>query len=191
LFHVAYSLPNRADLADWLGHIAQTDLRLWGMSDHNVSEAIYFEDPEGNGIEVYADRPVDVWNDFRGDLHMPSDPLNLAALPEPRRWQGVPAQTRIGHVHFKTTDIASSEAFWTGLGLQVTARYPGGSFFGAGGYHHQIAANVWNSRGRPVQEGPKTGLSDVTLAVDPTLARESKSHMAPSGVAIHLQPKRT
>ncbi|NRB01756.1 MAG: VOC family protein [Rhodobacteraceae bacterium] len=189
LFHIAYLLPNRVDLASWLQHLAQNGLRPQGASDHNVSEAIYLSDPEGNGIEVYVDRPTSGWKDAQGAIYMPSLRLDTSTLPEPQAWTGVPEKTRIGHVHLQTTDIASAETFWTGLRMDVTARYPGGSFFGSGGYHHQIAANVWRSSGRAVEPGPKTGLSQLTFAVDRGLTTSAVTHLAPSGVDITLQPK--
>lgn len=190
LFHVAYLLPERQHLSSWLSHTVTEDIKIWGASDHNVSEAVYLNDPEGNGIEVYTDRPRAKWLDSKGDLYMPSFHLDLSALPDPQPWSGAPAKTRVGHVHLQTTSIPAAEAFWTGLGMDVMDRYPGGSFFGSGGYHHQIATNVWNSRGQPVQTEPKTGLSSITLNVTPEITAQTATHLAPSGVDIHLEPKR-
>ena len=189
LFHVAYLLPSRTDLSSWLAHMSRAQMPPWGASDHNVSEAIYLNDPEGNGIEVYVDRPVSGWHRPNGDLNMPSYHLDFSDLPKPGAWDGAPGKTRVGHVHLQTPDIAEAEAFWTGLGMEVTARYPGGSFFGSGGYHHNIAANVWNSRGRAVQSGPKTGLTSVAFCADSSLAAHFGTHTAPSGVDIILNPK--
>ncbi|MEL7115618.1 MAG: VOC family protein [Pseudomonadota bacterium] len=191
LFHTALLLPDRSDLATWLAYASDHGLRPWGASDHNVSEAIYLNDPEGNGIEVYADRPVGRWINARGDLYMPSHRLDISALPAPKTWTSAPDGTRIGHVHLQTTDIAEAEAFWTGLGMEVTARYPGGSFFGSGGYHHQIAANTWRSRNTRPLARPVLGLSEVTLTADASVTTVPVTHTAPSGVSVKLSPKRT
>lgn len=188
LFHTAFLMPTRADLAAWLHHAFQNELRLLGASDHNVSEAIYFNDPEGNGIEVYADRPISRWRNRNGTLVMPSDPLDLATFADATSWSGALEDLRVGHVHLQTTDIPAAEAFWTNAGFDVMARYPGGSFFGSGGYHHQIATNVWRSRGEPPQTGPRTGLSRLTLAAAPNVATVPTSFTAPSGVAVDLIP---
>ncbi len=189
LFHTAFLLPSRQDLADWINHAAARGLRLQGASDHVVSEAFYFADPEGNGIEVYADRPVNAWTDDQGQLAMTTKRLDPSTFPSAKAWTGAPGDTRIGHVHLQTADIPDAELFWTDLGMDVMARYPGGSFFGAGGYHHQIAANTWKSAGRPVQATPKTGLGSITLSVDPTIAPSRRVRIAPSGVTVILEPK--
>ncbi len=189
LFHTAFLLPSRQDLADWVNHAAARGLRLQGASDHVVSEAFYFADPDGNGIEVYADRPVSAWTDDQGQLAMTTKRLDLSTLPSAKAWTGAPGDTRIGHVHLQTGDIPDAERFWTNLGMDVMARYPGGSFFGAGGYHHQIAANTWKSAGRRVQAAPKTGLTAITLSVEPTIAPRRSVRTAPSGVTVILEPK--
>ncbi|MEM1362520.1 MAG: VOC family protein [Pseudomonadota bacterium] len=191
LFHVAFLLPRREDLSSWLGHIDQQGIALQGASDHAVSEAVYLSDPEGNGIEVYADRPVETWRETKDGLYIPSHRLDFSTLPTPEKWTGIPEKTRVGHVHVQTTDIAAAESFWTGLNMDVMARYPGGSFFGAGGYHHQVAANVWRSLGQPVEPGPKTGLSSIAFRADPALFPEPETRVAPSGIEVILHPKRS
>lgn len=165
LFHTAFLLPDRADLGRWLAHAVKLGSLIEGASDHNVSEAIYLSDPEGNGIELYADRPVEYWRSADGKLSMPSWQLDLASLPNPSPWNGLPAGTRIGHVHLRDPDTRSAEAFWTGLGLEVMARYPGASFFGAGGYHHQLAVNSWQAR-RNAPVDRQAGLSELTFRTD-------------------------
>ncbi len=168
LFHTAFLMPDRASLARWLGFAAERRIRLHGASDHGVSEAIYLADPEGNGIEVYADRPVSAWRSAGGQIDMPSDPLDLegllAAADGP--WTGMPAGSVIGHVHLQVGDTAAAERFYRDLlGCDVTCRYPGASFFGAGGYHHQLAANTWNSRGAGPRPAGMAGLDRVELVV--------------------------
>lgn len=169
LFHTAFLMPNRAHLASWLGHVAANRIPLQGASDHVVSEAIYLADPEGNGIEVYADRPMAEWRDKAGNIRMATDPLDLQSLLDAHGdtpWSGFPDQGIIGHVHLQVGDTKAAEAFYNGvLGFEVTSRYPGASFFGSGGYHHQLAANVWNSRGADTRDPSMAGLSEVTLKV--------------------------
>jgi catechol 2,3-dioxygenase len=169
LFHTAFLLPDRAALARWLHHAAGTRLPVQGMSDHKVSEAIYLGDPEGNGIEIYVDRPRAAWTGADGAIRMTTDPLDLndlaAAADGP--WRGAPSGTVVGHVHLQVGDVPQAEAFYAGtLGFDITAHYPGAAFFGAGGYHHHFAANIWNSRGAGRRE-PSTGLAAVELRADP------------------------
>jgi catechol 2,3-dioxygenase len=168
LFHTAFLMPNRTELARWLRHAAHNDVVLDGASDHLVSEAIYLSDPEGNGIEIYADRPHEAWNFHQdGHVEMATIRLDLQALydsaPEDA-WGGMADGTAIGHIHLQVGDIPQADAFYRDvLGLKVMARYPGASFFATGGYHHHIAANIWNSRGAGTRADGMTGLSDYTL----------------------------
>src|SRR5690606_21437962 len=107
LFHTAFLMPSRADLARWLGHVGRAHIPLHGASDHIVSEAIYLADPEGNGIEVYADRPVSRWHGADGGIEMSTDPLDvqdLLAAAEGTTWVGFPEQGGIGHVHLQVGD---------------------------------------------------------------------------------------
>ncbi|WP_117190567.1 VOC family protein [Rhizobium terrae] len=168
LFHTAFLVPNRQELAHWLAHAAHNDIRLDGASDHLVSEAIYLSDPEGNGIEIYRDRRPEEWN-YRpdGTVSMATERLNLQELygsaPQ-TNWNGMAEGTAVGHIHLQVGDIPQADAFYRDvLGLKVMARYPGASFFATGDYHHHIAANIWNSRGARAREGNLTGLSDYTV----------------------------
>lgn len=171
LFHTAFLLPSRGDLARWTNHAIATRAPVVGASDHGVSEALYLSDPEGNGVEIYADRPAAAWRRTASGLDMPSDPLDLDDLRagaggEP--WRGAPEGATVGHVHLQVGTIPEAEAFYSGmLGLPVTCRYPGGSFYAADGYHHHLATNVWNSRGAGARSYPSTGLADVELRLDP------------------------
>lgn len=169
LFHSAFLLPDRAALGAWVRFASDTRLPVQGASDHRVSEAIYLTDPEGNGVEIYADRPRTAWTKPDGSIHMTTDPLDVPDLAAAARapWQGAPDGTVIGHVHLQVGDVKEAEAFYEGiLGFPVTARYPGAAFYGAGGYHHHIATNVWNSRGAG-RRPPSTGLTSVELLADP------------------------
>lgn len=167
LFHTAFLMPTRADLARWLGHVAKAHVRLQGASDHIVSEAIYLSDPEGNGIEVYVDRPVSRWLDAGGRIQMTTEPLdvqNLLAAGEGTVWTGFPEKGCIGHVHLQVGDTAAADRFYRDvLGFDVTVDYPGASFYGSGGYHHQLAGNIWNSRGAARRPEGMAGLDDVEI----------------------------
>jgi catechol 2,3-dioxygenase len=198
LFHTAFLMPSRAALARWLVHVADAGVQLQGASDHIVSEAIYLADPEGNGIEVYADRPRDRWLGPDGSIKMATERLDLNGLARAAdgRWDGAPEGLVVGHVHLQVGAIPEAEAFYAGvLGLPVMARYPGAAFYGSGGYHHHIATNVWNSRGAGLRSLPATGLTELVLATDPTeqtalLGRGGSVHMRdPWGTAVTLEPK--
>jgi len=169
LFHTAFLMPDRPALARWLRHALDSRLQLQGASDHLVSEAIYLADPEGNGIEVYVDRPRSRWHAPDGTIRMATDSLDLPGLLQDAdaAWIGAPQGTVVGHVHLEVGALAEAEAFYaTRLGLPVMARYPGAAFFGAGGYHNHIAANVWNSCRASPRQFPVTGLAELVLAVD-------------------------
>lgn len=191
LFHTAFLVPNRSALAAWLAHAAHAGVRLDGASDHLVSEAIYLSDPEGNGIEIYRDRQPDEWTMLPdGMVKMATEGLDLQALydsADKGKWAGMQDGTAIGHIHLQVGNVPDAEAFYRDvLGLKVMARYPGASFFATGGYHHHIAANIWNSRGAPARVDAMTGLSDYSLrfndkaALDQAVASLEKLEIATS-----------
>lgn len=168
LFHTAFLVPDRTELGRWLAHVAHNNVPLQGASDHLVSEAIYLGDPEGNGIEVYRDRPREEWNYIEdGMVKMATLPLDLQALYDaaPKdKWEGMADGTAIGHIHLQVSDIPQANAFFRDvLGLDLMATYPGASFFASGEYHHHVGANIWNSRGAPKRQGNMTGLADYTV----------------------------
>jgi catechol 2,3-dioxygenase len=166
LFHTAFLLPSRADLARWLAHARKLGVTLQGASDHIVSEAVYLADPEGNGIEIYADRPVSQWRDTDGNIQMATAPLDIPDLmiAGQGEWVGFPEGARIGHLHLQVGDIAAAESFFCHIiGFDITCRYPGASFFGSGGYHHQFAANIWNSRQARQRTEGAVGLEFVEI----------------------------
>ncbi len=195
LFHFALLVPTRRDLARALLRLRDAGARLLGFADHAVSEAIYLADPEGNGIEVCADRPRHLWTREGDEVRMTTDPLDVDALVAAAGTDGphgLPAGTVVGHVHLETTDLAASEAFYArDVGLDVTVRsYPGARFLAAGGYHHHVAVNAWNgARGRG--PGGARGLIDYEIAVPGREAREALSVRLggrgdPSGIGIRI-----
>jgi catechol 2,3-dioxygenase len=148
LYHFAILVPDRPSLGRFLAHLARVGARA-GMSDHLVSEAIYLTDPDGLGIEVYADRPRSAWRYSGRQLEMstlPLDARNLIAAGGSEPWTGMPAGTVIGHVHLHVADLAEAEAFYhSALGFdKVVWGYPGALFLSAGGYHHHLGTNTWS-----------------------------------------------
>ena len=148
LYHFALLLPDRVALGRFAGHVLRLGLRP-GMADHAVSEALYLSDPDGLGIEVYADRPRGSWT-YRGDeLVMTTEPLDIGGLitaGEGHDWSGAPYGTTMGHVHLHVGDLAGAEAFYhRALGFDKKVwSYPGAVFFSAGGYHHHLGTNAWS-----------------------------------------------
>jgi catechol 2,3-dioxygenase len=151
LYHFAILMPTRADLARSLRRLAETRWPLDGASDHLVSEALYLSDPDGNGIEIYRDRPREQWPRREGHLEMATIALDLDGLLDESGEASttVPAGTTIGHVHLQVADLDQAERFYSGvLGFDVTVRgYPGALFVSAGGYHHHLGLNTWHSAG--------------------------------------------
>ena len=170
LYHLAILVPTRRDLAFALARLVQTRWPLDGASDHMVSEALYLSDPDGNGIEIYRDRPRDEWPRSGGQLQMATLPLDLDSLLDELRdvselQAQAPAGTRIGHVHLQVADLAGAEAFYHGvLGFDVMVRgYPGALFVSAGGYHHHVGLNTWHSAGAPPALAGSVGLRSFTV----------------------------
>jgi catechol 2,3-dioxygenase len=174
LFHLAILVPGRPDLARALQRVAEAGWRLTGASDHLVSEALYLSDPEGNGIELYRDRPRDQWPVRDGVLQMDTRPLNLdGVLGELRREDakaGMPPGTRIGHIHLNVGDLTTAEAFYSGaLGFDVTVRgYPGALFVSAGGYHHHLGLNTWAGENAPAPPPGSRGLREFQIVLPST-----------------------
>ncbi len=165
LFHLAILVPTRQDLALALARLAQTRWPLDGASDHLVSEALYLSDPDGNGIEIYRDRPREEWSRTAEGLEMATLPLDLDdVLGELAQADGLqeyaPVGTTIGHVHLQVSDLADAERFYNGvLGFDVMVRgYPGALFVSAGGYHHHLGLNTWRSAGAPPPPPGSIGL---------------------------------
>ena len=165
LFHTAFLLPSQQDLGAWLFHASERGVKLDGASHHGVSEALYLDDPEGNGIEIYRDLPRSDWQRNGDTVQMTTRPLDLQALAQARNdWRGAPQGTVIGHVHLRVGDVASAADFITGqIGLTQTFELPSARWFGSGGYHHHLAANVWHSQGAGMRTKGATGLASIEL----------------------------
>jgi catechol 2,3-dioxygenase len=147
LYHFAILLPDRPSLGRFIEHLGTTGVRV-GSADHLVSEALYLQDPDNLGIEVYSDRPRSVWRRAGRELMMATDPLDLRGLVAAAggtTWAGMPAGTTMGHVHLHVGDVPAASAFYSGaLGFDKTVwHYPGALFLGAGGYHHHLGTNTW------------------------------------------------
>jgi catechol 2,3-dioxygenase len=168
LYHTAFLVPSRADLGAWLRRAIEAKLPFDGAADHLVSESLYLSDPEGNGIEVYADRPRSGWKWNGKIVEMRNSELDVrgiladgAALPTNSR---VPGGTRIGHVHMRVGGIPEAEHFYERLlGFDITRRREGATFYATGRYHHHLATNIWESRGSPRRPGTTTGLAILAL----------------------------
>jgi catechol 2,3-dioxygenase len=156
LYHFAILLPTRGDLARFVSHLSHINAYA-GQADHFVSEAFYLRDPDGLGIEVYADRPRSEWPVVNGKLEMGLDPIDmnsLLAAAEGTKWNGTPAGTVIGHVHLHVGDLDEGEKFYhRAVGLDLTASLPSALFLSAGGYHHHLGANTWAGTGPTPKQG--------------------------------------
>ena len=169
LFHFAILVPSRADLARSLHRIADARWPIDGASDHLVSEALYLSDPDGNGIEIYRDRPREQWPHRDGQLEMATIPLDLNALlaESSNGSETVPEGTTVGHVHLQVADLDEAERFYNGvLGFDITVRgYPGALFASAGGYHHHLGLNTWNSAGASPPPPESIGLRNFEVVL--------------------------
>jgi catechol 2,3-dioxygenase len=170
LYHVAIVLPSRADLGRALLRMAQAGLEI-GQGDHLVSEALYISDPDGNGLEIYRDRPRESWQWTQGRVQMATDPVDMYGLIEEAQrsgttWEVLPAETRVGHMHLRVGDIPQAEHFYhTILGFDITASLPSALFVSAGGYHHHIGMNTWQSRGAGSAPKNTVGLETFVIAL--------------------------
>ncbi|MBI3435159.1 MAG: VOC family protein [Proteobacteria bacterium] len=190
LYHTAFVMPTRAWLGRWVGHALRCGVALSGCSDHAVSEAIYLDDPEGNGVEIYADRPPSQWRWLADKVEMTTEPLDvdelMAACDTAAPYERMPPGTRIGHVHLRVGDVAMAERFYSGsLGLQVTRRRTGATFMSDGRYHHHVACNAWSSAGSGARDPARAGLDRISLeAADASVRSETVARLLASGVAI-------
>lgn len=172
LYHFAVLLPTRADLGSALQRLIDSDIRI-GQSDHLVSEALYLSDPDGNGIEIYRDRPRAEWTWRDGMIEMAVDPLDLDGLLQDAKETAArggsdraPAGTAIGHIHLQVSDVPHAVQFYHGVvGFDITASFQGAAFLSAGGYHHHLGLNSWTSRGAPPAPPDAAGLESFSIRV--------------------------
>lgn len=167
LYHFAVLLPDRAALGCFAAHLSRLNMRA-GTADHLVSESFYLTDPDGLGIEVYADRPREMWKTRGREIAMAVDPLDVAGLiaaAGPGTWETAPAATTIGHMHLHVGDLHRSEAFYhSALGFDKTLwTFPGALFLAAGGYHHHLGTNTWSAG--PAAADDQARLLDWELVV--------------------------
>jgi catechol 2,3-dioxygenase len=181
LYHFAILLPDRPSLGRFVTHLSETDVRV-GSADHLVSEALYLQDPDNLGIEVYADRPRSAWKRVGRELMMATDPLDIHGLladAEGLAWTGMPAGTVMGHVHLHIGDIAAGSSFYSAaLGFDRTVwHYPGALFLSAGGYHHHLGTNTWAGAAAVPPAADEAHLIEWTIRVpdDHTLEAAKES----------------
>lgn len=171
LFHTAIRFPDRNSLGDGLARLVEAGMRI-GAGDHGVSEALYIDDPDGNGVELYHDRPRDQWPPPSGGMRVPmfTAPVDLQALLDDSRnseavGDKAPWGTDIGHVHLQAGDIAETVAFYVdAMGLDLMAQLGDqAAFFASHGYHHNLGANTWHSRGQAPARKDRAGLERITF----------------------------
>jgi catechol 2,3-dioxygenase len=193
LYHTAFLMPTRADLARWILHVAKARVPVTGASDHDVSEAIYLDDPEGNGVEVYADRPREKWRCEGPTIFQKTDPLDVDAIireidPATASYPHAPEGLRVGHIHLRVGDTAKAEDFYCGgFGMEVTRRRRGATFISSGGYHHHVGANVWHSDRAGRRDADRAGLAWFTIEAGNAEAFEAaKAGLTAAGAPVSV-----
>jgi catechol 2,3-dioxygenase len=194
LYHVAIRLPNRAALARVFYRLAALNWEFQGFSDHQVSEAIYLADVDGNGLELYRDRPRDEWRMDGDQVQMGSERLDAEKLLMEgahafEAWQGIDPATDIGHVHLHVSNLAAAEAFYcTALGMSVMQRgYPGALFVAAGGYHHHVGLNTWAGEGAPPPPAHAVGLRSFGVRIPDQAAWQAAiERLQAAGYAVEI-----
>ncbi|MBA3926016.1 VOC family protein [Listeria rustica] len=171
LYHTAFLLPSRAELGSFLHHLLESNYPIDGAGDHIYSEALYFRDPDGNGIEVYADRPRNEWQrDELGNLPMATNEVDgdgILMVGAELDWYAAPNDTTIGHIHLQVSHLEDTRQFYqTILGFQVTTEIPSALFFASGDYHHHIGTNIWAGRDLPKMADLETGLAYFSIQVE-------------------------
>jgi catechol 2,3-dioxygenase len=195
LYHFAILVPERADLARSILHIIESNYPIQGGADHRVSEALYLADPDGNGIEIYRDRPREAWA-FQGtQVRMATDPLDFdgilsEAASGAQPWSGLAPGTRVGHIHLNVANIPGAEAFYHGLlGFEIMAHLGNSALFvSAGGYHHHIGLNTWEGVGAPPAPPGTVGLRHFEISLpDVTEFAKLAERLQQAGVALDAE----
>jgi catechol 2,3-dioxygenase len=207
LFHFALLLPTRAALGQQLQHLLEAGVALTGASDHHVSEALYLDDPDGHGIELYRDRPRKDWL-VDGRIHLITERLDhegvLAAGRDAGTWDGLDPGTVMGHVHLQTHDMPAARRWYVErLGFDVTHALPQATFMSIGGYHHHVALNVWGRKRKPATPAaggigllwyeirvPEAALADPAATLPGAdVADDALRATDPDGIAIYFRPR--
>ncbi|MED1202375.1 VOC family protein [Heyndrickxia acidicola] len=170
LYHFALLLPNRSELGVFLYHLLRTGYPIQGASYHLVSEAIYLQYPDGNGIEVYADRPSEEWEWTEGQVVMATEPIqaqDLLAQGKEKEWLGLPKDTIMGHIHLHVANLKDAGDFYvSGLGFNIVQKLSNHALFiSTGEYHHHIGLNIWNGEGIPAPSKKSAGLHYFTIVL--------------------------
>ncbi|WP_138416152.1 VOC family protein [Aquibacillus sediminis] len=192
LYHFAILVPNRLELAKILKHFVENNVRL-GASDHLVSEALYLNDPDGNGIEVYHDRPSSVWKWENDQVAMTVDPLDgegILAELNGEKWEGLHKDTVMGHIHLHVSDLNKAREFYgEGLGFDVVCKLGSQAIFiSTGSYHHHIGLNTWAGEGAPAPSENSAGMKAYTLVFSDKQTREDKVKRL-RGLNYHVEEK--
>lgn len=191
LYHIAFLLPTRKDLGNIIQHFIAQNVRV-GAGDHDVSEALYINDPDGNGIEIYWDRPKENWRwDGKEQVHMTTEQLNVPSIlaDADGTWNGLPEGTVIGHVHLSVSDLAATEKFYTNvLDYEIVTRYGGQALFASTGkYHHHFGFNTWQSSGSSPRPDNATGLVHFTVVLkDEQYATSVRAALEAAGAEVSV-----
>lgn len=191
LYHNAFLVPDRRGLAEVVQRLDEAGVEFEGFADHGVSEAAYVRDPEGNGVEVYRDRPRGDWPRDDDGVQMLTRRLDVGELLVEADGPGPLAPgTTLGHVHLHVADLETAERFWAdGLGLDVTQRsYPGALFLSAGGYHHHVGCNTWAGDRRAPKDA--TGLVRITWEVPPGTVPDRAASLRQAGFDVDVRADR-
>jgi catechol 2,3-dioxygenase len=191
LFHTAFLMPTRAELARWYRHMRRAGLTIARAAGHAVNEAIYYDDPEGNGVECYADRPPQTWRWDNGRVDITIDPLDLEALARAADgtapYERAPACLRIGHLNLRVGDLDAAERFYCAAGLDLTCRRPDMTFMSSGRYHHHLAANIRASAGAGQRDESCAGLLWFAFKAADAAARDrAAAGLRAAGAAVEL-----
>jgi catechol 2,3-dioxygenase len=192
LYHFAILVPSRLELARVLQNLINAQTPISGFADHAVSEAIYLSDPDDNGIEIYRDRPRSEWYDQNGKFLLTTIPLDVDGIlaelegQENSAWTGLAKGTLLGHMHLKVGTLAEANHFYCEvLGFDLMIRMPGALFISAGGYHHHLGLNIWESAGAPPPPPNAVGLRGFTVLLpDQAALDEVKARIQGSGLPI-------
>lgn len=192
LYHFAILLPTRNDLAKIIRHFIKVNYPLQGASDHNVSEALYLADPDGNGIEIYADRPKTSW-DWRGEeVVMGTNALDVQSIMsewDGNEWNGMPNETIMGHIHLHVNNIEEAKTFYCeGLGFEVVTHYGNQALFiSTGKYHHHIGLNIWNGTMAVAPSANSVGMAFYTLVFPKNKLEQAVERLQAMNIEVERQ----